>query len=266
MQYLYILENQYCPYTYKIGWTSRTPEERAKEISYGTGVPGKWEVAHYWQVEDGYWLEQRVFMLFARERIDKSEIFYFGEGVAVERVVQYISQFIKNTGISPKQARIIEEKKALELLEKQRLEEQKCQEILEQQRMLDEKKRREIELLKQQINEIVYSLDKFEKKSSEDFWLLSYIYIIAVAIGGLVGMFELDKGDKFLAGIEGAIAYGLPLCCVFYVLFGRDLKKNNDSDKEYKYKKYRELPDNQQQLRQLLHEVQDLYRQKKNEN
>jgi len=41
---IYILENDAMPGLYKVGWTERSPEERAKELS-GTGLPSPYRVA-----------------------------------------------------------------------------------------------------------------------------------------------------------------------------------------------------------------------------
>ena len=77
-QYVYILYNKYCPFVYKIGYTTRTPEDRARELSKETGTPGNWEVGHKWCVEDGYWLEQRIFAKFKSYRISlRNEHFEF---------------------------------------------------------------------------------------------------------------------------------------------------------------------------------------------
>ena len=43
--FVYVLENDSMPNFYKIGWTERTPEERAKELS-GTGLPMPYRVAY----------------------------------------------------------------------------------------------------------------------------------------------------------------------------------------------------------------------------
>lgn len=42
---VYVLENESMPDFYKIGWTDRSPEERAKELS-GTGLPTPYRVAY----------------------------------------------------------------------------------------------------------------------------------------------------------------------------------------------------------------------------
>ncbi|AYO54420.1 GIY-YIG nuclease family protein [Acinetobacter wuhouensis] len=112
-QYVYILYNEilyqeYNTHIYKIGWTSRTPQIRADEISQGTGVVGKWKVGHQWKVEDGYWLEQRIFKHFSQYRLPYSEQFNF-KGQTLEQVAKQISQFINNNGESPKRAAEIAE-------------------------------------------------------------------------------------------------------------------------------------------------------------
>ena len=43
--YVYIMTNDFVPGLLKIGRTTRTPEQRAAELS-GTGIPGKWMVKH----------------------------------------------------------------------------------------------------------------------------------------------------------------------------------------------------------------------------
>lgn len=107
MQYVYLLENKYSPNVYKIGWTSRHPDIRAKEISQGTGVVGKWEV------EDGYWLEQEIFKHFSKNRIDRSEMFHFNDLTALQ-VYEKICNLMAIKGDSPKEWREIIEQKANE--------------------------------------------------------------------------------------------------------------------------------------------------------
>lgn len=114
-QYVYILYNKYCPFVYKIGYTTRTPEARAKELSKETGTPGNWEVGHKWCVEDGYWLEQRIFAHFKYHRISSRNEHFEFKGYSVEHVAKLISEFININGISPKEeARKAAEKRRIE--------------------------------------------------------------------------------------------------------------------------------------------------------
>ena len=126
-QYVYILYNEilyqeYNTHIYKIGWTSRTPQIRADEISQGTGVVGKWKVGHQWKVEDGHWLEQEIFKHFAQYRLPYSEQFNF-KGQTLEKVAEQISRFINNHGESPKRAVEIAAKELAERKQKKKLEE-----------------------------------------------------------------------------------------------------------------------------------------------
>lgn len=123
-QYVYILYNEYTPFVYKIGHTKRTPQDRAKEISRDTGSPGSWLVAHFWCVEDSKWLEQRLHLHFKKHRISRNEMFHF-ENYSVEQVADMISQFIGNTGESPKRAAELRELRRQE--EKQRFEKEKIE-------------------------------------------------------------------------------------------------------------------------------------------
>ncbi|MEG6544819.1 GIY-YIG nuclease family protein [Acinetobacter bereziniae] len=144
-QYVYILHNKYCPFVYKIGKTTRTPKERAKEISRDTGSPGDWEVGHYWETEDCSWLEQRIFTQFKFHRISaRNEHFEF-KGYSVEQVAKMISEFININGVSPKEeARKAEERRKIERQKREREKE------LEQQRLWREQQRAEQARLEQQ--------------------------------------------------------------------------------------------------------------------
>lgn len=132
-QYVYILYNKYCPFVYKIGYTTRTPEDRARELSKETGTPGNWEVGHKWCVENGYWLEQRIFAKFKSYRISRRNEHFEFKGYSVKQVAKMISEFININGISPKEeARKAEEKRQIE---RQKLEREK---ELERQRLWQE--------------------------------------------------------------------------------------------------------------------------------
>lgn len=58
--YVYVLSNEAMPGIYKIGFTGKHPEARAKEISRGTGVPLPYKVEYAVKCHDGKNLEKRV--------------------------------------------------------------------------------------------------------------------------------------------------------------------------------------------------------------
>lgn len=147
-QYVYILYNKYCPFVYKIGYTTRTPEDRARELSKETGTPGNWEVGHKWCVEDGYWLEQRIFAKFKSYRISpRNEHFEF-KGYSVEHVAKLISEFINLNGESPiEEARKAEKQRQIE---KERAEQAKVDQQKQEARNFE--CNRLIKEIKQQVN------------------------------------------------------------------------------------------------------------------
>lgn len=58
--FVYILSNPLMPGVYKIGFTARNPDERAKEISIKISLPMPFKVEKYWRTQDPYIVEQRI--------------------------------------------------------------------------------------------------------------------------------------------------------------------------------------------------------------
>ncbi len=83
----------------KFGFSARYPKERAVELSAPTGVPGKWIVEHYWEVEDGYSVEQAVYRKLSKYRLNRQEFFK----LSVSEARTMISNVIKVVGINPKE-------------------------------------------------------------------------------------------------------------------------------------------------------------------
>lgn len=74
---VYILKNEAMPGLIKIGYTTRTAEERAKELYEGiTGVPMHFEVAHVFPCENPKELEGVVHSKLAEHRINKDREFF----------------------------------------------------------------------------------------------------------------------------------------------------------------------------------------------
>jgi len=75
-EYVYILANQSVPNMVKIGMTTKTPVERAKEISAVTGVAVPWQVVYEYKCYNSLFLEQEVHQYFKAQRVnDKREMF-----------------------------------------------------------------------------------------------------------------------------------------------------------------------------------------------
>jgi hypothetical protein len=76
IEYVYVLANMSVPNTVKIGMTTKTPVERAKEISAATGVATPWQVVFEFKCYNSYLLEQEIHEYLKNSRInDKREMF-----------------------------------------------------------------------------------------------------------------------------------------------------------------------------------------------
>lgn len=99
MEYVYLLTNDHVPKLVKFGFSRRDPCLRATELSAPTGVPGRWRVHHFWEVEDGYSVEQAVFSHLAHKRLGRQEFLEMDAADAITK----ISTIISNVGTNPMQ-------------------------------------------------------------------------------------------------------------------------------------------------------------------
>ncbi len=74
--HIYILINASMQGLVKIGMTSRTPDERASEISKGTGVPSPFVVAYSEEVPDCVTAESAIHSRLAAHRVGKDREFF----------------------------------------------------------------------------------------------------------------------------------------------------------------------------------------------
>jgi hypothetical protein len=79
--YLYVLSNKAMPNLLKIGFTTRTVEERIQELS-STGVPGRFDAEFFCEVNDAPRYERAVHSRLSKHRYGK-EFFECGVAVAV---------------------------------------------------------------------------------------------------------------------------------------------------------------------------------------
>lgn len=61
---------------YKVGWTSGTAEQRAKELSSATGVPSSFVVVASWKHPDAEALEKGVHAMLTPYRINEGREFF----------------------------------------------------------------------------------------------------------------------------------------------------------------------------------------------
>ncbi len=93
MGYVYILTNPCLPPDLlKIGQTTRTPEERAREISRGTGVPAPYNVAYCVAVSRCYEAERAIHKRLHRYRYNRGREFFSLPLDQAKRIVDEVSQ------------------------------------------------------------------------------------------------------------------------------------------------------------------------------
>jgi hypothetical protein len=75
-QWVYILSNPSIPNALKIGFTNLTPELRAKQLSYSTGVVVPFKVAWAFRCFDGNLMENEVHIALKEYRISNQREFF----------------------------------------------------------------------------------------------------------------------------------------------------------------------------------------------
>jgi len=75
-QWVYILSNPTQPGLLKIGYTKKSPEERAKQISSATGVALPYKVEWAYQCFNGEMVEREVHHKLKAQRINNSKEFF----------------------------------------------------------------------------------------------------------------------------------------------------------------------------------------------
>jgi len=89
--YVYILCNDSIPGQYKIGYTSKTPIQRAKQLSSGTNTPTPFKVKWYFKCFRGDLLEQEVHQHLNEYRTNDNREFF-------KVSFDYAKQVIENLG------------------------------------------------------------------------------------------------------------------------------------------------------------------------
>ena len=89
--YVYILINSAFPNLLKIGRTTRTPQERADELSASTGVPYPFVVAHYEKVIDPVAVEREAHNALAKYRSSNSREFFELDIMEAKKIILEIS-------------------------------------------------------------------------------------------------------------------------------------------------------------------------------
>lgn len=108
--YVYLLFNNRIPDYVKIGYTNRTPKERASELR-GTGIPGVWVVSHYWNIPNPLYWEKRIHEALRDFRIER-EFFHLSIDDAKSFIHQFLvsNRIVGEDGLTEKQREIQNER------------------------------------------------------------------------------------------------------------------------------------------------------------
>jgi hypothetical protein len=74
--WVYILANKTMPNLVKIGFTAKTPDKRAEQISRGTGVPVKFTVEYALKCFNGHALENEIHKNLQAYRVNNDREFF----------------------------------------------------------------------------------------------------------------------------------------------------------------------------------------------
>jgi hypothetical protein len=215
MQYVYILTNVFVPELVKFGFSTRDPSDRATELSAPTGVPGKWIVYHYWEVEDGYAVEQAIFKQLKKYRVERQEFLR----MAPDDAVKAISEKLREVGTNPiEKAR--QEKQAQARLQQAQAEqyERERQEALARKSVIEERKFKIINEIEKAQAPVREAIDKSDDTAMKIFF---------AAIFSVAFLVNMDKGftEAFLIGAAFVLISIIPFGTVSAIIVGT--VKNN---------------------------------------
>ena len=88
--FVYVLSNELMPNIFKVGFTSRNPDERAIEISSKSGLPKSFKVEKYWRTDDPYIVEQRIHVQLSE--FAKGKEFFKGDLNRICELIDYLVQ------------------------------------------------------------------------------------------------------------------------------------------------------------------------------
>lgn len=92
VEYVYILVNKSVPGMVKIGMTTNTPDERARQISAATGVPTPWIPVYSFKCYRSDLLEQEVHEYFAPQRVNTHREMFAIDSYTAQKVIEVLGQ------------------------------------------------------------------------------------------------------------------------------------------------------------------------------
>ena len=92
IEYVYILINKSVPGMVKIGMTTNTPDERARQISAATGVATPWIPVFSFKCYRSDLLEQEIHEYFAVERVNDHREMFAVDSYTAQKVIEVLGQ------------------------------------------------------------------------------------------------------------------------------------------------------------------------------
>lgn len=90
--WVYVLSNPTMPGTYKVGFTSKNPDKRAKELSNATGVALPYKVEWAFHCYNGFELEQEVHHHLNEYRLNNNREFFDVKFDIIKETVEKIGK------------------------------------------------------------------------------------------------------------------------------------------------------------------------------
>jgi T5orf172 domain len=222
--YLYVFTNRHMPALVKIGYTNRSPQERADELSRPTGVPGRFEVAKSWLIDDAPKLERIIHNEFFSLRTS-GEHFRLKAATAIERinVILRAAQVIGDDGLTaPERAEAharIAKRQAEEARERERAQQAKAKQLADE----EAEKQRQAEVL------------IYRQMHREAFWLPFFVIGIAGFCGGVrlaEQMAVRTAAGEAIVGLIGvAIAAGIASAWAAHAITARKAREARQAAK-----------------------------------
>jgi len=73
--FVYVLSNEIMPDIYKIGFTEKSPRQRAADLS-NTSIPTPYDVVAHWEVENPIGIEKELHRMFSNKRVANNREFF----------------------------------------------------------------------------------------------------------------------------------------------------------------------------------------------
>jgi hypothetical protein len=95
-EYVYILINRSIPNMVKIGMTTRSVDERAREISKATGIPTPWIPVYSFRCYASHILEQRVHEHLSQYRVSEDREMFSVTSNMAQQVIEDLGKDFTN--------------------------------------------------------------------------------------------------------------------------------------------------------------------------